>query len=43
MHQRPDKSYFQEPQVLEGLINTGRSMQKFLMKQANIEKRLKFI
>ena len=43
MYQRPDKSYFQEPHELEGLINTGRLIQKFLPKQAGIDKILKFI
>ena len=38
MYQRPDKSYFQEPQELESLINTGRLVQKFLLKQADIDK-----
>ena len=32
-YQRPDKSYFQEPQKLESLINTGWLVQKFLPKQ----------
>ena len=43
MYQRPDKSYFKEPQELENLINTGRLVQKFLMKQADINKILKII
>ena len=43
MYQRPDKSYFQEPQELECLINTGRPVQKFLMNQADIDKILKII
>ena len=43
MYQRPDKSYFQEPQELESLINTGRLVQKFLPKQADIDKILKII
>ena len=30
MYQRPDKSYFQEPQELNSLINTGRLVQEFL-------------
>ena len=38
MYQSPDKSYFQQPQELEGLINTGRLVQKFLLKQADIDK-----
>ena len=33
IYQRPDKSYFQEPQELDSLINTGRLVQKFLPKQ----------
>ena len=41
MYQRPDKSYFQEPPELDGLINTGKLVQKFLLKQANIDKILK--
>ena len=43
IYQRPDKSYFQEPQVLDSLIKTGRLVQKFLLKQANIDKILKII
>ena len=43
MYQRPDKSYFQEPQELRSLINTGRIIQKFLLKQADINKILKII
>ena len=42
-YQRPDKSFFQEPQELESLINTGRLVQKFLPKQADIDKILKVI
>ena len=42
-YQRPDKSYFQEPQELEILINTGRLVQKFLPKQADSDKILKII
>ena len=41
MYQILDKSYFQEPQELESLINTGRLVQKFLLKQADIDKKLK--
>ena len=33
-YQIPDKSFFQEPEELEGLDNTGRLVQKFLPKQA---------
>ena len=43
MYQRLDKSYFQEPQELESLINTGRLVQNFLPKQADIDKILKII
>ena len=39
-YQRPDKSYFQEPRYLESLINPGRLVQKFLPKQADIDKYL---
>ena len=37
MYQRPDKSYFQEPQEFDSLINTGWLVQKFLPKQADID------
>ena len=40
---RPDKSFFPEPQELEGLFNTGRLVQKFLPKQAYLDKILKII
>ena len=43
MYQRPDKAYFQELQELESLINTGRLVQKILLKQADIDKILKII
>ena len=36
-----DKSYFQESQELESLINIGRLVKKFLLKQAYIDKILK--
>ena len=42
-YQRPDKPYFQEPQELESLINIGRLVQKFLLKQADISNTLKII
>ena len=42
-HQKSDKSYFQEPQELGSLINTGRLVQKFSPKQADIDKILKII
>ena len=40
-YQRPDKSYFQEPRELENLVNIGRLVQNFLLKQADIDKILK--
>ena len=43
MYQRQDKSYFQEPQEWGSLINTGKLVQKFLLKQADIDKILKII
>ena len=42
-YQRPHKSNFQEPQELEGLVNTGNLIQKFLPKQVDIDKILKII
>ena len=36
-YQRLDKTYFQESQEFESLINTGRLVQKFLLKQADID------
>ena len=39
-YQRPDKSFFKEPQELESLICTGRPVQKFLPKQADIDKNI---
>ena len=42
-YQRPDKSYFQELKELENLINMCRLVQKFLLKQADIDKILKII
>ena len=42
-HQRPDRSYLQEPPKLDSLINTGRLVQKFLTKQVVIDKILKII
>ena len=43
MKKRPDKSFFQEPQELNDLINTSNLIQKFLPKQADIDKILKVI
>ena len=33
-YQRPDKSYFHEPPELQGLVSTGKLVQRFLQKQA---------
>ena len=41
--QRPDKSFFQEPKELGDLINKGNLTQKFLPKQADIDKSPKVI
>ena len=43
IYQRPDKSFFKDPQELEGLVYTGNLVQKFLPKQADIDKILKRI
>ena len=43
LYQRPDKSYFQEPQECVCLINTGGLVQKFLPKQTDTDKILKVI
>ena len=42
-YQRPDKSFFQEPQKLNDLINIGNLIQNFLPKQADIDRILKVI
>ena len=42
-YQRPDKSFFQEPQELSSLINSSNLVQKFLPKQADIDKILEVI
>ena len=42
-YQRPDKSFFQEPQELDSLVNTGRLVQKFIPKQPDTDKILKII
>ena len=41
--QRPKKSFFQESQELNNLVNTGNLIQKFLPKRADIDKILKVI
>ena len=43
LYQRPDKTYYQEPKDLESLVNTSNLIQKFLPKQADIDKILKII
>ena len=42
-YQRSDRSYFQEPQELDSLINTGKLVQKFSPKLADINKILRII
>ena len=42
-YQRPNRLYFQEPPELNNLISTGKLVQKFLLKQADIDKILKII
>ena len=42
-YQRPDKPFFQEHWELNSLVNTSNLVQKFLPKQANIDKILKVI
>ena len=42
-YQRPNKSFFQEPQDLNRLVNTSNLIQKFLPRQADIDKILKAI
>ena len=43
IYQRPNRSFFQEPQKLGGWINTGNLVQKCLPKQDDIDKILKVI
>ena len=38
MFQRPGKTFFQDPKELNDLINMGNLVQKFLPKQADIDK-----
>ena len=42
-YQRPDKSFFQEPQEVNDLINMGKFDTNILPKQADIDKILKVI
>ena len=39
----PTKTSFQEPKDLESLVNTSKLIQKFLLKQADIDKILEII
>ena len=41
--QRPEKSYFQVPPEMQGLVSTGKLVQRFLPRQADIDKILKII
>ena len=41
--QRSNRSYFQEPPELYSLISTGTLVQKYLLKQADIDKIVKII
>ena len=43
LYQRPDKTYFQEPKDLESLVNMSNLIQKFLPKQADLDKILKIL
>ena len=38
IYQRPDKSYVQEPLELRSQVGIGKLVQKFLPKQADIDK-----
>ena len=42
-YQQPDKSFFQDPQELNDLINTSNLIQNLLPNQADIDKILKVI
>ena len=43
IYERPDTSYIQKPQELKDLIDTTKLIQKFLLKQTNIDKILDII
>ena len=43
IYQRPNRNYFQELKDLESLVDTSKIVQKFLPKQADIDKILKII
>ena len=43
VYERPDTSYIQEPHELKDLIGTTKLIQKFLLKQTDIDKILDII
>ena len=43
IYQRPERAYFQETPELDSLVNTGKLVQKVLLKQTDIDKILKII
>ena len=43
IYERPDNSYVQEPQELKDLIDSTKLIQKFLLKQTDIDKILDII
>ena len=43
MFQRPDKLFFWKPKELEDLVNEGKFVHKFLLKQMDIDKILEII
>ena len=43
IYERPDKLYFQEPTELKDLIDTNNIVQRFLLKQTDIDKSLEVI
>ena len=43
IYQRPNKSYLQQPEDLENLVNIGNLVENFFPKQTDIDKILKII
>ena len=43
IYQKPDKTFFQEPQELADLISTSNLIQRFLPRQTDTDKMLKVI
>ena len=41
--QRPDKTFFQKPKILDDIIDTGNLIHKFLPKQMDIDRILQII